>query len=52
MLAAVNAGVACVVPPGAYVTSQDFSEATAVAAPGQIADLDWLRSLLPTPVTE
>jgi HAD superfamily hydrolase (TIGR01509 family) len=52
MLSAVNAGVACVVTPGAYVTDQDFSEATAVAAPGQISNLGWLRSLCPAPVTE
>lgn len=52
MLAAVNAGVACVVTPGAYVTGQDFTEAVAVAAAGEIADLAWLRGLVPAPVTE
>lgn len=52
LLAAVAADIACVVTPGAYVTSQDFSEAVAVAAPGKIADLDWLRSLLPAPVVK
>lgn len=46
---AVSAGVACVATPGDYVQAQDFSAAVAVAQPGQIADLDWLHSLIAEP---
>ncbi|MEO1444415.1 MAG: HAD-IA family hydrolase, partial [Chloroflexota bacterium] len=49
MMSAVNAGIACVATPGDYVRNQDFSEAVAIADPGQIADVEWLRSLIATP---
>ncbi len=43
---AQTAGLTCVATPGAYAEDQDFSVAAAVAAPGQIGDLAWLRSLV------
>jgi HAD superfamily hydrolase (TIGR01509 family) len=46
LASAVEAGIACVVTPGAYVQNQDFSRALAVAREGQIGDLAWLKSLL------
>lgn len=54
LLSPVNAGVRVVATPGALTSDQDFSQATAVARDGEIADLDWLKSLMskpaPTPV--
>ena len=44
--AASAAGITTVATPGEYAQEQDFSRADAVAEQGQIADLDWLRSVL------
>ena len=46
LASAVEAGIVCVVTPGAYVQNQDFSRAFAVARDEQISDLAWLKSLL------
>jgi len=47
--AAILAGIRCVATPGENVQHQDFSTAVAVAKPAQIANLDWMRSLLSKP---
>lgn len=47
LLSPVAAGVRVVATPGALTRNQDYSQATAIADNGEIADLDWLKSLLP-----
>ncbi|MEL6407754.1 MAG: HAD-IA family hydrolase [Chloroflexota bacterium] len=49
LLSPVNAGVRVVATPGALTSDQDFSQATEVARDGEIADLDWLKSLMEEP---